>query len=474
MLNPLLMGQEYFNQIIPFTVANPTTAGLYLNTYDSEEFLIPLIYVGPESALIKINENKDYQIYFYDYFDFSFMPLVNIDGRSFLYGKDRSQNNDLRCMELNAEFDIKWLKQYSSLGERNFPTYSMGLDNYIYVSYIDDFEGGDHREIAIKKIDTLGNEVWSKNFNKNIELSYAWEIDNTQDANILIAAGVHYYEKFGRFSQITKIDTSGEIIWTYEGDEPFENGAVPLWIAELSNDNIVMSYYISGNQSPDTRLLWIDKNGNYVKEQLIDVPIRDEMYYSQVEAGRGEYFYGYGIYRFNDDDTVHGIITKFDNDGNIIWEHLYQHESFAEAKDQNSIKDIIELDNGDIVVLGDLSHLGEDTEIWLFKIDENGCFGTESCDEKLVLTNVDDTYFDPTLKIYPNPGTDIIHIVSEDRRMIDARFSIYNLSGQQIEKYTLSQMQNEINVSGLTSQIYIYQIEDKKGEVIGTGKFVKE
>ncbi len=468
------MGQEYFNHTIPFTKANPTTVGLFTNAYDSKEFVIPLIYVGPESAIIKINENRNYQIYYYDYFDFSFMPLVNIDGRSFLYGKDRSQNNDLRCMELNAEFDIKWLEQYSSLGEWNFPTYSMGLDNYIYVSYIDDFEGGDHREIAIKKIDTLGNEVWSKNFSQEDKLNYASELEVSKDQEILISARVVYTDKFGGYPQIIKIDTSGNIVWKYDSDEGIINGGVPVWIAQLSDGNIIQSYNVQGNQSPDTRIKWIDKNGNYVKEQLIDVPIKDEMYYRQIEAGRGEYFFGYGIYRFNDDDTEHGIITKFDNDGNIIWEHLYQHESFAEAKDKNSIRDIIELDNGDIVVLGDLSRPGEKNEIWLFKIDENGCFGTESCDEKLVLTNVDDTYFDPTLKIYPNPGTDIIHIVSEDRRMIDARFSIYNLSGQQIEKYTLSQMQNEINVSGLTSQIYIYQIEDKKGEVIGTGKFVKE
>ncbi len=469
------MGQEYFNQIIPFDDTNPNSRKIILK---EDTILIPIRNkvdgISASSLLLIDKYNFGSKIVHIPNYAFTRNSPFLVGQNLYAFSDNNLNNEMLSFLKIDARYNIANMVDYNTLSMNNGSTSSLFFQNHIYGASVDDFEGGDHREIAIKKIDTLGNQVWSKNFNKNIELSYAWEIDNTKDANILIAAGVHYYEKFGRFSQITKIDTSGEIIWTYEGDEPFENGAVPLWIAELSNDNIVMSYYISGNQSPDTRLLWIDKNGNYVKEQLIDVPIKDEMYYRQIEAGRGEYFFGYGIYRFNDDDTVHGIITKFDNDGNIIWEHLYQHESFAEANDKNSIKDIIELDNGDIVVLGDLSHLGEDTEIWLFKIDENGCFGTESCDEKLVLTNVDDTYFDPTLKIYPNPGTDIIHIVSEDRRMIDARFSIYNLSGQQIEKYTLSQMQNEINVSGLTSQIYIYQIEDKKGEVIGTGKFVKE
>ena len=468
------MGQEYFNQIIPFQ-GNPNP--IQLITTDKGFLVSSINFINDigSSSVIQYNPATFESIQSnYEGFALTRNSVGKINNQYYSFGDYNIGSEMLFFVKYNSGFQISDFELFNTPSMNNGSTSSLFFQNHIYGASVDDFEDGDHREIAIKKIDTLGNEVWSKNFSQEDRLNYAWEMETSQDQKILISARVVYTDQFGGYPQIIKIDTSGNIIWKYDSNEGIINGGVPVWIAQLSDGNIIQSYNVQGNQSPDTRIKWIDKDGNYIKEQLIDVPIKDELYYRQIEAGRGEYFFGYGIYRFNDDDTVHGIITKFDNDGNIIWEHLYQHESFAEAKDQNSIKDIVELDNRDIVVLGDLSHPGENTEIWLFKINENGCFGTDSCDEKLVLTNVDDTYFDPTLKIYPNPGTDIIHIVSEDRRIMDARFSIFDLSGQQIEKYTLSQMQNEINVSGLTHQIYIYQIEDKKGEVIGTGKFVKK
>ena len=188
-------------------------------------------------------------------------------------------------------------------------------------------------------------------------LNYAWELEPSLDSNIFISARVVYTNKLGGYPQVIKIDPDGNEVWKFDSTEGIDNGGAPVWIAPLSNGNIVQSYIITGLDAPDIRLQWIDKDGKYIKRKLIDVPDKDEMYHNQLETGKGDYFFAYGTYKFTD-FTSYGMITKYDNDGNIIWEHLYQHELFNAPNDRCSIKDIIELDNGDIVALGDLSHAG--------------------------------------------------------------------------------------------------------------------
>jgi hypothetical protein len=242
------------------------------------------------------------------------------------------------------------------------------VDKYIYISFLDDYNNGKHREIGIKKIDTLGNEIWSKNFNIDKKLSYAWEILPTFDNNILISTGVNYNNKIGRYSQLTKIDTAGNILWRTEGNEEFEDGAIPNWIAQLSDSSIVESYkidkwgdleFIKNNWSfYPTRLKWYDKNGIPTHESLIIIPKEDELYFNQIEVGKGDYFFAYGMYV--DDDTLpdsynysyHGLLIKYTNAGDTVWIRKYQNNSIDSTNVAFSINDIEELDNGDIVAMG--------------------------------------------------------------------------------------------------------------------------
>ncbi|MCB9328001.1 MAG: T9SS type A sorting domain-containing protein [Lewinellaceae bacterium] len=337
--------------------------------------------------------------------------------------------------------------------------------DHLYTSYIDDFDGGDHREIGIKKIDTLGNEVWSKNYNTDIELSYAWEISESRDSNIFISAGFHYYNKLGRYAQLTKIDTSGNILWTYKGDEAFDNGAVPTWIAELSNGDIVITYYIHGVQTPDIKLIWINKDGHYYKEKLIDVTAKDEFYFNQLEAGHGDYFFAYGFYRFFDDKKTFGILTKYDNDGSVIWKHLYQHPDYTAPNDYNSIKDIEELENGDIVVLGDLRHPGNKNEIWLYKINADGCYGTDDCPEEIILSAADEENIDEEIRIYPNPAQDIMYIATHDNVKL-LNVTLIAIDGKVIsEAKNIGNTKHSMDVSAIDSGIYFINVSTEDGKV---------
>jgi len=355
-----LNSQQYFNNIVP----SEQTAKAFSRVYiDNENYIIPYIYnssSGVITSLIITDNTAKRDIYFGN-IKMGLNPLIKVNKNYYLVGENPTTPEDdkISCARLSNDLsEQEWYYEYDITGETTINSGFQNVYDDIYilnVNYIVPTEPK-HRILQLIKIDTLGNETWSKNYNTDIELSYGWELLSSRDSNIFISAGVHYYDKLGRYAQLTKIDTSGNILWTYKGNEAFDNGAVPTWIAELSNGDIVMTYYITEGPTPDVKLIWINESGHFSKQLQIEVPKSEYLFFNQLEAGRGDYFFAYGTLEYNDDDNVRGIIIKYDNDGNILWKHLYQHPDYTAPDDYNSIKDIEELDNGDIVVLGDLQH----------------------------------------------------------------------------------------------------------------------
>jgi hypothetical protein len=72
--------------------------------------------------------------------------------------------------------------------------------------------------------------------------------------------------------------------------------------------------------------------------------------------------------------------------------------------------------------------------------------------------------------IFPNPATEIIQITTNT--LVNKKASIYNLNGKLlIESNFLDQTQ--LNTSTLTSGVYLLKIQDKKGNLLGIEKLVK-
>ena len=99
---------------------------------------------------------------------------------------------------------------------------------------------------------TCRKKVFSVSFyqlkNSEIELSLPWKLISTIDNNLLMSNGIHYFDKLGRYSQLIKLDTLGNIIWNVEGEDRFSNGAASALVVELSNGNIVQVYKIDKSQ----------------------------------------------------------------------------------------------------------------------------------------------------------------------------------------------------------------------------------
>lgn len=75
------------------------------------------------------------------------------------------------------------------------------------------------------------------------------------------------------------------------------------------------------------------------------------------------------------------------------------------------------------------------------------------------------------LRFFPNPATSYINF--EFQKDYDRSYvvQVYNFLGKKVADITQVNQRSQIDVSGYTRGIYIYQLKDQTGKVIESGKF---
>lgn len=75
------------------------------------------------------------------------------------------------------------------------------------------------------------------------------------------------------------------------------------------------------------------------------------------------------------------------------------------------------------------------------------------------------------LKFYPNPASSYINfeIVSGDGK--EMNFQVYNFIGKKVYEQNTLSPKTIINLNDFLRGVYIYQLRDKTGKLIDTGKF---
>jgi hypothetical protein len=269
----------------------------------------------------------------------------------------------------------------------------------------------DSEDFWIVKIDTEGNIIWDI----IVGGSYGdiiWNGSPTLDGGV-VAIGYTYSNDGdvsnsygGADTWAVKISNDGELEWDYTiGTEWIDKGYAILAtsdggymitssssIHEDAVGNITCTPHSYG--WTECVLFKLDSNLNIEWQQCYGGSNHDGIY-GIIELEDG---YMFSSYTTSDDGDVSGYhaeadiwIVKIDFDGNIIWEHC-----FGGYKGENAYH-ISTNSNGDYIVIGSTrSNDGDvsgnhglseyDTDIWLFKINNEGellsqqCFGGEGSD----------------------------------------------------------------------------------------------
>ncbi len=475
-----LYGQIYGHKLFSVGNNNLNTVGIFTDP-NTDRLIVPTIYYpGDTSTMITFDpegsSRLDIEI---PAFSFARTSFAHLNGYNYFYGKNRSIENDLQIIKMDMANQIIWQQNFQTDLDSSFPDNIVAIDDHLYITAVNDQIEPYHREINVKKVDLSGQELWSRNYNSTSYSSYPTQAIASSDDHLLLSSIFRDQASvaFTR-SQMTKIDSLGNVVWEVLGNENARDGAVRVTLAELSNSNILQLYevdkfddfeYRSVYNPFPVRMDWYDANGNFLFYKYIEYPKVEQFERGNVIAGNGDYFFLTGNHIDNElPSERYGVVTKFDNQGDTIWTKQYFHPDYPDPNDLRFIRSLIELDNGDLLMIGITE--GEDNFLntWFMRVNEHGCFGTATCDDLVTSTEtaLDLSVLD--IKIFPNPTTDILQITSSADRPIQAA-KLYDFNGQILMDIDLpnnGQSSLDISVSEFPKGNYILSLEFKDGKVV--------
>ena len=157
--------------------------------------------------------------------------------------------------------------------------------------------------------------------------------------------------------------------------------------------------------------------------------------------------------------------------GTVLWEHTYNTPIDLAQNMYNyyAPTDVEEFSDGSILVLVGIA--GQE-EIFLLRVDANGCIDQFGCEEDLLL-DTDEIFnnLDRNISIYPNPANDELHI--DMHELNDLTYTIINSQGQALQVGTIHRGNTVLNVSSLSGGMYLIKFEDE-GQYPKVQRFMKQ
>lgn len=161
---------------------------------------------------------------------------------------------------------------------------------------------------------------------------------------------------------LIKIDKYGQKIWgrIYKTDKSFSNAYVE------SADNGYIVFGTSGveDRGMEVIILRVDLEGRVLWEKSYGAEKRNDYIYNLLKTKDGEYV----IVGMVNDPRVNKsdmLLAKFNKNGDKLWERIYG------GKENDLLKDVIEADNGDYLVIGSENYSGMSKAV-IYRVDRNG------------------------------------------------------------------------------------------------------
>jgi len=477
--------QETFNKIIPFDYS-PTIN----EVIDLEDEVLIAVNHFIENSVSTTIISHELETFFTTYKYILHCGLGRssfnrYENRFFLAGDnfDGEGNYDTKFIEIDKELNIITEVNFENLIDKNAVLQSQIVDDNMYIIGIKEHAGNIQRELTLRKIGLNGSQKWYKTYFPEYKYTYSWGTSTTLDGHLLLNNGVVYKHITGRHPQLVKIAPNGNIIWEYVSDETTLYLNSKNCGTSLSNGNYLLvypddkrndiDYWINDWHFGPIIFEWVDRSGVFIKNNLTIFKAKLDIDFKDLEAGRGDYFFGYGKYWDSEFDNYYGFITKYSNDGDTIWSHKYIYSDQDSTNIYHTINDIYERENGDIIVLGSRKDPWETKEIWLFFINENGCMSDEDCEEIIVKAKGVTYSINSQIDIYPNPAHSYLDVHLNGNTHWNT-WTIHSTNGQ-LMKESKAKEHNDFRIDGLEGfppGLYFLKMTSKD-EITTTGKFIK-
>jgi len=117
-----------------------------------------------------------------------------------------------------------------------------------------------------------------------------------------------------------------------------------------------------------------------------------------------------------------------------------------------------------------------DGNCWRGKVDNYGklVFNKIVCPDEEIAIGTDPSVSPVKLVVFPNPSEDNITIKIMQDKIEKPRYLIFNLDGQLKDNGIITSDVQEIDISALTTGIYLLTVYDNNGDLIASEKIIKE
>jgi hypothetical protein len=239
----------------------------------------------------------------------------------------------------------------------------------------------------------------------------------------------------------------------------------------LNNDILVQAYKTETTIGEPVRLDFYNSDLDLLNTRWIQSTDQQDISPTKIVKGQGDYFFLIGSYSDQWEGLEYGYLSKISNTGTVLWRHHYRHPDYLGENNLYYVWDLIEEENGDLICMGSVFPIVSQKELWLFKVNEHGCFGGAECEEEVITSTKDIADISTDIVVYPNPVKDKLYVGSEDITI--SELAIFDVNGRLISSQKVRGDQAGLDVKSLASGTYALKITDRSGKCYGR-VFVKE
>ncbi|PCJ28577.1 MAG: hypothetical protein COA97_01140 [Flavobacteriales bacterium] len=349
-----------------------------------------------------------------------------LDGGFILFGDNTQTAAQHWVIKTDSLGNIEWQQTYggpAAEGPRHIAVCTDG--GYIFTGLTQ--SGGVNPStgnIRITKIDSLGNVVFNKFYGLSEE-EVPWSIEQTQDGGYIFGGGITFPANNLSHPYVMRLDNLGDTLWTKVYPAPTGNSPLNYinTIFELPDGS-----FIAGGMDYFTDSISIGKNV--------------------------------------------GFIVKIKANGDTLWRKEYI--LLTGPSSFHEIKDIRPTTDGGFICSGVINPAFPDTgtqDMWLFKIDSNGCVDTSNCWVSVGIKAPQPPKGE--LVLYPNPTSGVVTIeIPKQTAKPNATFHLIDITGKEVLTKIINSNSTQLDVGWLPKGIYFYRYLDKENQFNYSGKLV--
>lgn len=412
-----------------------------------------------------------------------------IFGASFNQGDDFYKKLYLQQIDLNGN-KIKEGKYKFSQGFHFISSLDLVNNNYYLVDQA--IYSGDNYNDKIYKIDSINILKFDSSFiyKKTITCPYKAPIIFTfsttfhSDNYIVCALSEQDTNNYDMKHVVIAFDSMGIQKWLYIAPNniiPFQKTDIKT-IGFSNNSTAILFPYITDSfYIPQQRVLKFDSVGNIVWK-YDDMSVQKEgtqEFISMFKTQNDDLVVvGHQYFVQKNEDRRTGVIMRVSKDGKLKWKRRVWdlNTPFGHSGFHNGV----ELEGGSLLITGwwrdTASAPNYDTNVWLIKLDSNGCYNPGCSGDDIVASQHNIIVLSKDLlKISPNPAPNQI-LCSWSNTPSEAKYiSVFDLNGVEIMKQDVTAKAGNISIdiSRVPSGVYFVKLFGDRWES-SPEKIVKE